>query len=477
MTHKNDSKKQNNKRDSKKYRSDDSSSDSEESSDSENSHSNSNISLSETSSTNASSKVTNTYTSSGTNTDSHTITARLDFINNLVRDIDLKPLIQITSNEYDYVETEKFTQNKIAHKCKDKDCQDIRCMTGKRLIDIKHYFTKYHYEMKYIKSGATGHTFKAVSERNPETQFAIKVVAFPAKSDEDDADNGNGRRYDIKRPENAEIMMIRLLSYFVVNRLTPHIVLPIATFDTHIKHFVTLSPKDTIGTNKKNQDRYMKFVEQEKKGLFHDKVSILISEWVNGGDLLDYIKKNHKNVTQMQWRVIFFQILSVLAIIQDKYPSFRHNDLKPNNILIQILDNNTETVFYEYIIGNNRYYVPNVGVMIKIWDFDFACIPGIVENNKVKADWTNDRLNVKERRHRYYDMHYFFNTLMEPGFFEDFSKLPKKVIEFVHRMVPECYRRGQPDVTDKCRLKRNHEYLTPTKVLSNDPFFNKFRLK
>ena len=43
-------------------------------------------------------------------------------------------------------------------------------------------------------------------------------------------------------------------------------------------------------------------------------------------------------MTTKYWRVIFFQIISVLAVIHKKYPNFRHNDLKANNILLQKID-------------------------------------------------------------------------------------------------------------------------------------------
>ena len=48
---------------------------------------------------------------------------------------------------------------------------------------------------------------------------------------------------------------------------------------------------------------------------------------------------------------------------------------------------------FRYTVGNKIYMVPNIGYQIKIWDFDFACIPGIVENAKVNAKWT-DNINV-----------------------------------------------------------------------------------
>lgn len=40
-----------------------------------------------------------------------------------------------------------------------------------------------------------------------------------------------------------------------------------------------------------------------------------------------------------------------------------------------------------------KYNVTNIGYQIKLWDFDFACIPGVIKNSKVSADWTTN-INV-----------------------------------------------------------------------------------
>ena len=65
---------------------------------------------------------------------------------------------------------------------------------------------------------------------------------------------------------------------------------------------------------------------------------------------------------------------------------------------------------FKYKINGKEYVIPNIGLQIKIWDFDFACIPGIVNNKKVDAEWTN-RINVDQKQNQYYDIHFFFNTL------------------------------------------------------------------
>lgn len=342
--------------------------------------------------------------------------------------------------------------------------EDIRDLMPKKYIDFSKAITELGGKLLYIKSGSTGHTFKGVYPPNEKDKqsYAVKIVAYPKKEN-------YGDMYNIKRPENAELMMIKLLSQFVQKSQTPHIVLPITTFNTSIKPFLSLT-KNNIVDNKK----FEQFVEKYDKGEYYQNVSVLISEWANGGDLLDYIRKNYKSFRVRHWRTIFFQILSVLAIVQAKYPSFRHNDLKGNNLLINLIDMSKKK--YKYIINSQTYIVPNIGFQIKLWDFDFACIPGIVNNSKVDSDWTN-KINITPQQNRYYDVHYFFNTFTKKGFFNEFwteKEIPDKVREFVRRVVPEKYASGK-NVSEKGRILINDEYLTADEILKTDSFFKVMR--
>jgi serine/threonine protein kinase len=344
---------------------------------------------------------------------------------------------------------------------------DIRELLPKKYIDFGKAIGELGGKLLYIKSGSTGHTFKGVhpppNNENREP-YAVKVVAYPKKEN-------YGDMYNIKRPENTELLMIRLLSYFVINKQTPHIVLPITTFNTSIKPFLNLTKSKTVKNKKLDQ-----FLENYERGDYYQNVSILISEWANGGDLLDYIRKNYKTMRTKHWRVIFFQLLSVLAIIHTKYPSFRHNDMKANNILIHHIDTDHENKKYLYKINNQTYIIPNIGFQIKLWDFDFACIPGIVDNSKVDADWTT-KINVIPEQNRYYDIHFFFNTLHRKGFFPELftaPEIPDKVKEFIKRVVPEKYQFGKC-VTEKGRILVKDEYLTPDEILKNDEFFKVMR--
>jgi len=394
--------------------------------------------------------------------DVDSIPMRIEFIKSLLAGKELKPLVN-----FDETATEYYTG--IDDDAESGDSHDTRIILRKRLLDFKKIILEIGGKLKYIKSGTTGHTFKGIvkKENDVEFEYAVKVVAYPKKE-------RYGSINDTRRPENAELMMIKLLSYFVVNKQTPHLVIPFGTFNTSIDNFVNLVKTDKI--DEKN-DRYKEFIERYKGGEFSSTVSILISEWANRGDLLDFLRNHYKSLTPLHWKALIFQLISTLAIIQSKYPSFRHNDMKANNILIHKI--NVSKDYHKYTILRNKYRVPNIGYHIKLWDFDFACIPGIVDNIKVEAKWTK-KINVTPEQNRYYDIHYFFNTLMRKGFFPQIltdPNIPQELKQFIDRIVPTKFRTDSTYIHEKGRILVNTEHMIPEQVLLTDPYFEEFRLK
>jgi serine/threonine protein kinase len=397
------------------------------------------------------------------------IQERIEFIKLLLDGTELEPMIQFNNCDTECAETVHKNINRVMPK-ETKAFKDMINQIGGKLL--------------YIKSGTTGHTFKGICYPDKDNlemciNYAVKIVAYPKKEN-------YGGIMDVTRPENAELMMLKVLSYFVVNNQTPHIVLPIGTFNANIKTFVNLTKSNIIDSKK-----YDQFVKRYEDDEFHSIVSVLISEWADGGDLLDYLRANFTKLTVKEWRVIFFQILSVLAVIQAKYPTFRHNDMKANNILLQKIPMSVDqNAVYKYSINDTEYFIPNIGVQIKLWDFDFACIPGLIDNAKVSADWTK-KINVNPEEHPYYDVHYFFNTLTSKNFLPNFfgvdgsgkSIVPREVIDFIKRVVPDKLRSGS-HVTERGRLLMNYsdlqklpdlKYSRPDDIIKYDPFFKKMR--
>ena len=160
------------------------------------------------------------------NEDKDSIPMRIQFIKNLLEDKDLQSLVN-----FDSTDTENFICKNINDN-ESGDSYDTRIVLKKRILDFKNVINQFGGKLKYIKSGTTGHTFKGVSEDN-KFEFAVKVVAYPKKE-------RYGSINDVRRPENAELMMLKVLSYFIVKRQTPHLIIPFGTFNTSIEHFVNL---------------------------------------------------------------------------------------------------------------------------------------------------------------------------------------------------------------------------------------------
>jgi serine/threonine protein kinase len=351
---------------------------------------------------------------------------------------------------------------------KDNKSLDTRTVLGKKNLDFYNIINRLNSKLIYIKSGAYGNTFKGIvldDNNNEIMSYAVKMVAYPKKS-------GYGSMYNITRPENAEICMLKLLSYFVMRCHTPHLILPICTFNTSIKPFLSLQDDDIVS---KDNQKYTEFLENYKEGLYYETVSVVITEWANRGDLSMFLKKHYKKLKLIHWQCIFFQIISTLAVIQSKYPSFRHNDLKANNILISKNDLCNKILLYK--VNKKEYKLPAIGYCVYLWDFDFACVPGVVENTKVYQEWTK-KINVTSRKNRYYDVHYFFCTLIFKGFLPELMTdevVPKEVKDFIEYVLPEEYRPGKSKkVNKRCRLLVDEELHKPIDLLDHD-FFSCFQ--
>ena len=309
------------------------------------------------------------------------IQSRIFSITKLLENSSLQD-INLLKNMDDGLETEFFEGPKDM---KDHKSMDSRTVLGKRTINFYNIINRLNSKLIYIKSGAYGNAFKGiVTDENDEEimSFAVKVVAYPKK-------DGYGSMFNVTRPENAEICMLKLLSYFVIKNQSPHLILPICTFNTSIKPFLSLQEDEVVSAD---NPKYCDFVKNYKEGAYYETVSVIISEWANRGDLSMFLKKHYKKLELIHWQCIFFQIISTLAVIQSKYPSFRHNDLKANNILISKTDVCNKKILYK--VNKKEYILPSIGYCIYLWDFDFACVPGVVENSKVYQDWTKKINNL-----------------------------------------------------------------------------------
>ena len=324
--------------------------------------------------------------------------------------------------------------------------------------------------------------FRCISydKEGNEFSYMLKMLAH---------DKGN--KNITKKPTYVDILMSQFLAQFVIKSQTPHILLPSCTFNTNIEQFVNLIDDEYVDKNTRN---YKEFVQRYKDKTYENKVSILLSEYPNRWTFHKFINKHSASLKSMHWKVLFFQILSVMAVIQSAHPNFRHNNLKCNTVYVNKLCN--KKMLMNYTIQKNKFKVPNIGYHVLISDFDFASISDVIPNEKVKKQWAIDS-NITDEQNRYYDIHFFFNSL-QSIFFPNFLKnpnVPQDAKDFVRRLIPKNFRNNEisvfnsdydsdydsdeeenKNISEHGRLLAKIEVCTPINVLLHDPYFSEFNV-
>lgn len=223
---------------------------------------------------------------------------------------------------------------------------------------------------------------------------------------------------------------------------------------------------------------------------------MLITEWATSYDLSYFMRLKcvHFSSDQMNLflKVLFFQVIHTLAVIQREYPGFRHNDLKMNNIFCAftypdlIFEQYIPTIrdYNLYVYQDHFFAVPDIGITFLLGDFGLS---EIVNLDKHIGLYNYDILPTLERTHGichvrndYYDLHYFFNTFMEEmsilkhspvhqALFENYQRL------CLHHIIPIGMINNMTN-KDKFRLlSRDYCFTTPTNLLCSLPLFDDFR--
>jgi hypothetical protein len=172
------------------------------------------------------------------------------------------------------------------------------------------------------------------------------------------------------------------------------------------------------------------FDEYSLKDKFRDhvikqKVIVSVCEHIGLGSLSDLNTENWKLV---DWKVIIFQIIYTLYILQSKYKMI-HCDFHCDNLLVD--DTRLTESHFVYNVLDTSYYLPNVDKSIKIWDFEFANSYRNNEffDNQFLNDVNGDN-NIPTEYNDYYDLHYFFFDLIDSG------KLDEDLVSEIQDMYP-----------------------------------------
>ena len=244
------------------------------------------------------------------------------------------------------------------------------------------------------------------------------------------------------RPENVEPRILNFLWHHIVEkRVSPHIIAPIGS------HAIV----DGYTQKQKEED------DDLKSSL------IFFMEPANCSDMRAHLSSTLTQQFRTQLKPLLFQICYTLAAILLRFPNFRHNDLKDDNIL---LHKSTSSGFTRYIVYGKTFYVPNIGYTALMCDFDFACMSGYTFDNTktLERAWDVPGDHVNERSDHRADLYSLFAHVRHT--FQ--NMLPKDVMSDIIGIFSLRKRQSK------------HERLSPPTIeefLTNCNFFSEYLIE
>ena len=169
--------------------------------------------------------------------------------------------------------------------------------------------------------------------------ISIKIIPL----DSNDYMNMYNTKYNVWR----ELKSMYMMSKLITKRICPN-------FSMIYSHYICNS---CVYKNKHLKDN-------------KNKMCLLILNEISQYNLKRWIiKKSKENINENKlikiWYNILFQIIVSIFCIQKKYQMI-HRDLHWGNILV---DEIKPGGYWIYNIEGIKYYIPNIGILIKIWDF------------------------------------------------------------------------------------------------------------
>ncbi|QIG59901.1 hypothetical protein [Dishui Lake phycodnavirus 4] len=217
---------------------------------------------------------------------------------------------------------------------------------------------------------------------------------------------------------------------------------------------------------------------------------IMYYEYANGGDLRTYmdnlfapemLRLNKdmsvplRAVAPIYFKALVTHVLYTLSHICEKLPSFRHNDLHLNNILISKsgkIDGYSKYIFKK--LGNFSILKKNLGIQVYIHDFSFSSCNEF-PNPEVENGIHIKNYGIGVKSHPLYDTHFFLNCL-----YVEYEKYPEfaETKAFIHSIFPDSYLGRTSRYIENYRLRYNVKHsLIASNIdkLFMNPYFIKPR--
>jgi hypothetical protein len=283
-------------------------------------------------------------------------------------------------------------------------------------------------------------------------------------------------------PVNFEVLLYKKLNKLVDDDKTPHIV--------YLYRSLICDSKKTFDEFEKSIAYRIK--NEVRRDLINKNLKILMLEYANLGHINSFVKEKIDKL--LQFKVLFFQVMSMLVTTQYHIPNFIHGDIHANNIVLkrelfgkkyeELQSGKPKYILYK-LFGKN-YYIPWVGFSALVFDFDLSRCDEL-KNAKMNENYV--KMNgLTENFNPVFDYHLFINSLMNDKTRSKNSNIPEEIFKFYEEQVPSKYRGHDEHFLGFARLTNYNEtkdinntnlipsdIRTPSDVLLNHKFFDIFR--
>jgi hypothetical protein len=315
-----------------------------------------------------------------------------------------------------------------------------------------------HVEITQMYHRETTHTWvwrlKDKTGHLPDCVLKVFLIK-PPKPDPGSKDaEGNAESHEL------EVRFLRMFSYMARCGVSPHVVFPVGhTVFTaeHVRRFVQRHKKQTVPDG-----NYM----------------VLLSECATSSVYADIVEDK---LTAYNLKVVLFQVVYTLMVIQQAFPSFRHNDLHLSNVLTQEFD--VHGVDRYTLVDSDCVHVDLARAPRRalLWDMYFSSISmqdaqkyNLQTDHVVPSAWVETR----HCNNNYYDMHKFFDSLEYALNFRDKHKQKYRAErELINAIVPErlkCLTKNRTRVEKRQMKLWDQCVIRPLEVLQL-PYFQDLR--
>ena len=270
---------------------------------------------------------------------------------------------------------------------------DETVMKRKALFKIfsKKTNTKYLEKKKFIASGAQGNVFRyCLSKSGDQVKkcVAVKVSYIDERESKYIADVYSPKA--LSSNVFIECAAVQLVNQLVLQKISPHFIL-------NYRHLI----KERIGACRES----------------YPNKAILYNELIEEGSTFNaWVREGH---SISHFYNAYFQIITAVYAMQ-KYFKMMHLDLHSKNILVKKVPKGG---YWKYRIGEHEYFVPNLGYIFYINDFDQVWIP-----NKFKSWFIRQRYS-KKSIHKGFDIMFLFRSTL------GFTTSPKEFRKDIRKAI------------------------------------------